>query len=246
MSSGTLTGKTILLADDERILTEAIARHFRRLGATVLTGFDGLEAWELLSRHAVDIVVTDAHMPGCDGLELVRRIRQCNCESPPIVILTGDMENLAEELHHLGAEALVGKPFQRADLTSTVERLLSPKDCWSASPPPCGKEVLHRSFAKIEDALSTGQLILGRGGAFIAEPGPLPPVNSVASFSFMFSDGPITSIEGSGVVRWSRQGANENLPRGFGLEFSSLSASVIEPLRRLIQSIKPKAFIPKK
>ena len=65
----------LLIADDERDITDMLASYFRRRGCDVLTAYGGEEAIALSAREP-DLILLDVSMPDVDGLEVCRRIRQ--------------------------------------------------------------------------------------------------------------------------------------------------------------------------
>jgi sigma-B regulation protein RsbU (phosphoserine phosphatase) len=65
----------ILIADDASDAREIIGRLLRRWGHEVVTASDGLEAWEILTREPIRLIISDWMMPELDGLELCRRVR---------------------------------------------------------------------------------------------------------------------------------------------------------------------------
>ena len=93
----------VLVADDARVLRFATLRILKRLGLEAVEAEDGLQALELFEREKPDLVLIDVQMPGLDGLEVVRRIRQMSGEHwVPVIFLTS-MEDDAD--FTLGIEA---------------------------------------------------------------------------------------------------------------------------------------------
>jgi len=80
--------KSILLVDDDPHLRRSLEIGLRSLGYEVKAAGDAHEALLELSRHPIDIVITDVMMPGPSGLELARKIR---AERPnlPVILMTG-------------------------------------------------------------------------------------------------------------------------------------------------------------
>ncbi|KIH75729.1 Transcriptional regulatory protein, C terminal [Geoalkalibacter ferrihydriticus] len=83
-----LSHLTLLYADDDTVLMESMVEIFREYVSHVITATHGEAAWSLYQEHRPDLVILDLAMPGCDGLEVARRI--CR-EDPdlPIALMTG-------------------------------------------------------------------------------------------------------------------------------------------------------------
>jgi DNA-binding response OmpR family regulator len=116
----------VLVVDDEPIVTDVVGRYLRRDGFAVTTasnGPDGLAA-ALDPEQAPHIVVLDIMLPGMDGLELCRRLRQEHV-TVPIILLTarGDEADRVSGLG-IGADDYVVKPFSPAELVARVKAQL--------------------------------------------------------------------------------------------------------------------------
>ncbi|WP_306206371.1 response regulator [Actinoplanes sp. RD1] len=110
---------TILVVDDEPDLRFILRRFFARAGHEVTEASDGAAALEAVAHRRPDLVVTDMMMPVMGGAELIRRLRADPATvSIPILSVSADWQ-VAE-----GADAALGKPYQRAELVAVAERLL--------------------------------------------------------------------------------------------------------------------------
>jgi len=67
---------TILIVEDERNLSNLIRSHLEEEGYSVLQVFDGPAALERITGDATDLIILDIMLPGMDGLEVCRRLRQ--------------------------------------------------------------------------------------------------------------------------------------------------------------------------
>jgi diguanylate cyclase (GGDEF)-like protein len=108
----------ILIADDEPTARLLVSSAVARLGHEPTLGSDGDEAWRLFQEHAPDVVITDWQMPGVDGTELARRIRDARSDAYTyILVLTGSAdERAAREAMEAGADDVIAKPLDTADL----------------------------------------------------------------------------------------------------------------------------------
>ncbi|MFZ4577907.1 MAG: ATP-binding protein [Myxococcota bacterium] len=117
---------TVLIVEDTpdviRVIHLALRRHFKVMAAP-----DGLKGLEMAVRELPSLIITDLMMPGIDGLELTRRLREDpRTRHTPIVMLTarGDLEDRVRGLD-TGVNAYLSKPFSAKELLSTARSLLN-------------------------------------------------------------------------------------------------------------------------
>lgn len=115
----------ILVVDDEPALREFLAEEFAGLGAETVAAGNATEAMGYLESSWFDLVVTDARMPGGDGIELLKRIGAEVKPKPGIVFLTGHTDVEPEEIMRLGADALLWKPFHLKELNDAAEKAIA-------------------------------------------------------------------------------------------------------------------------
>ncbi|WP_296949027.1 response regulator [uncultured Massilia sp.] len=116
-------GARILVVEDDDIVRNAVVESLQALGHRVVQAPDGHAALTALERERPDLMITDYLMPGMTGAELMRKARMVFPDMP-MIIATGyaDMRAIEEIL---GKDMLLRKPFQLADLASSVERALA-------------------------------------------------------------------------------------------------------------------------
>ncbi len=113
----------ILVVDDEAMVTEVVERYLRSNGFDTMTARDGEKALEIAREWRPDLVVLDLMLPGIDGLEVCRRLRE---DQPlPIIMLTA----LGEESDRIvgleiGADDYIVKPFSPRELVARVRSVL--------------------------------------------------------------------------------------------------------------------------
>ena len=78
----------ILLAEDDESLSHFLIKSLKRAGHRVTYARDGIEAYEKLQKQEFDLLLTDLSMPGMDGIELVKRIRE-EIEALKVMFITG-------------------------------------------------------------------------------------------------------------------------------------------------------------
>jgi two-component system alkaline phosphatase synthesis response regulator PhoP len=118
-----VTGKRVLVVDDDAKTVELVKLYLNRDGYRVLTAGDGIEALRLAREGHPDLIVLDIMLPGLDGLEVCRALR---AESDvPIIMLTArttDQDKL--DGLDLGADDYVTKPFSPRELAARVRAIL--------------------------------------------------------------------------------------------------------------------------
>lgn len=118
----------LLLVDDELDLLDSLAMVLRRRGMDVSPCADGYRALEAIAAGPFDVVVLDMKMPGIDGLETLRRIRQTH-PALPVVLLTGHpSDDLAALGLRQGAAECLMKPLDVPDLVAAIRRALPQAD----------------------------------------------------------------------------------------------------------------------
>jgi two-component system response regulator ResD len=115
---------SVLVVDDEPTIGEVVARYLERAGYRARVATDGPQALALCAERAPDLVVLDVMLPGIDGLEVMRRLREH--PSPARVILLTARGREAERIVGLrrGADDYVVKPFSPGELVARVEAVL--------------------------------------------------------------------------------------------------------------------------
>jgi two-component system alkaline phosphatase synthesis response regulator PhoP len=118
-----MTGKRVLVVDDDAKTVELVKLYLNRDGYRVLTASDGIEALRLAREGHPDLIVLDIMLPGVDGLAVCRTLR---AESDvPIIMLTArttDQDKL--DGLDLGADDYVTKPFSPRELAARVRAIL--------------------------------------------------------------------------------------------------------------------------
>ena len=119
--------QSILVAEDERNLVEALSFLMQRAGYEVHIARDGPATVEMVGRLSPDLVLLDIMLPGFDGFEVVEAIRRVpGGQRPRIVMLTAKgHERDRRKAMELGVDDYVTKPFSNRDVVDRVKALLS-------------------------------------------------------------------------------------------------------------------------
>jgi DNA-binding NtrC family response regulator len=147
----------ILIVDDEAVMREALAEVVCDLGHRALTASSGDEAWALLEHETVNAVFLDLRMPGMDGIEVLRRLRE-RSPAPPVTILTAHATaaNTIEGMR-LGAFDHLTKPIGREEVVNVVRRMLASAPIRPETPPARAADTLIGS----SEAMRTVQKTIG-------------------------------------------------------------------------------------
>ena len=120
---------TILIADDEARIRRLVSDFLKRDGHTIVEAADGKEALNILEnrRPGLDMAILDVMMPGMDGFEVLRELREQEHGEThlPVMLLTARAED-ADQVRGLegGADDYVTKPFSPIVLAARVRTLL--------------------------------------------------------------------------------------------------------------------------
>jgi two-component system response regulator ResD len=143
---------TVLVVDDEPTIVEIVGRYMERAGYETHTAADGPEALRMAERHPPDLVVLDLMLPGIDGIEVLRQLRERPGDQVAVILLTARGEE-SDRLVGLrrGADDYVVKPFSPAELVARVDAVLRrvrrTDDAEEAEAPP-----IERGPLRIEPA----------------------------------------------------------------------------------------------
>ncbi len=112
----------ILLIDDESDILRVLSLSLKADGYEVFTATDGEEGLAIFEKEKPDIVLTDVKMPGMDGIEVLREIKQRSDESEVIIVTGhGDIDTAIEALQ-FGASDFINKPVRDKALAVSLKR----------------------------------------------------------------------------------------------------------------------------
>jgi two-component system, OmpR family, response regulator ResD len=139
---------SVLVVDDEPTIVEVVSRYLQRAGYEARCAGDGYEAMALAAARRPDLVVLDVMLPGADGMEVMRHLREGEGDRVAVILLTAKGEESDRIMGlRLGADDYVVKPFSPAELVARVEAVLRRRE-----PATEGSEPLRFDDLTIEPA----------------------------------------------------------------------------------------------
>ncbi len=141
----------ILIVEDEKLLADSLSYLLQSRGFDVEAVYDGKSGEEYAELGIYDLLILDVMMPGLDGYELAKRVRNKHCGTP-ILMLTAksELEDRIEGLN-AGADYYLTKPFNSRELLACINALLRRQ----------GSEVEELCYGNTKLDLSTCMLICG-------------------------------------------------------------------------------------
>ena len=128
---------SVLVVDDEPTIAEVVSRYLERAGYSTRVAADGTHALQAMANQRPDLVVLDLMLPGIDGLEVMRRMRERDHERVAVILLTAKGEESDRVIGlRLGADDYVVKPFSPAELVARVDAVLRRVDTAPANEAP--------------------------------------------------------------------------------------------------------------
>ena len=121
-----INGKTVLLIDDEPMVTDICEMMLKRLGLQVLKAYSGPEGIEIYEtcQNRIDLIISDFNMPGMNGQQVVDTLRAMN-EEVTVLLASGGMKHEQEaEVRSRGFNGFLKKPFTMSTLSDKIAELL--------------------------------------------------------------------------------------------------------------------------
>ncbi len=117
--------KRILAVDDEPSMRRLLEISLKQAGYQPILASDGFEALSLLRKGGIDLVVSDLHMPGMDGLRLLKKMNEESLQMPVIIVTAKGEVSSAVDAMKLGASDYIQRPFDLETLEIAIEKALS-------------------------------------------------------------------------------------------------------------------------
>ncbi|EHN09507.1 two component transcriptional regulator winged helix family [Patulibacter medicamentivorans] len=133
---------TVLVVDDEPAVRTALQRVLHHEGYEVLLAADGIEALQQHASAPADVLLLDVMMPGCDGLEVCRRLRAAGDHTPVLMLTARDQVGDRVDGLDAGADDYLPKPFELDELLARLRALLR-RSQWEGESDNGGARILR-------------------------------------------------------------------------------------------------------
>jgi len=119
-----LQNLNILLVEDHHDLASTVIEFLETMGAAVDYAADGMTAMHVAKQAEFDVIIMDVMLPGIDGFDLCKKLREQDHDTTPILMMTA-RDELADKLNgfEVGADDYVVKPFDMPELVARIKSL---------------------------------------------------------------------------------------------------------------------------
>ena len=124
--------KRILVVDDEEVVCRSYERVLGNAGFAVEKAHDGAGALDHIAHHDYDVMLADLRMPGMDGMQLVRQLRQTHPDLPVVLITGYPSQDTLQEAARLGVTDYLTKPVAPDVLTEATTQAMTGRP-WRAA-----------------------------------------------------------------------------------------------------------------
>lgn len=115
----------VLIVDDEKNIRLTLSKCLQYINLEVDEAINGEEALEMFSPEKYDLIILDLKMQGMDGLEVLKRIREKDLQTPVIIVTAHGTVDVAVDAMKLGAADFMQKPFTPKEIQKNVTDILN-------------------------------------------------------------------------------------------------------------------------
>lgn len=124
-----MNNKSIILVEDNLDISQLVKLHLNDIGISVDVFSDGNVGWSHIKNNPYDLIILDIMLPGLDGLEILKNVRNKLKTYTPILMLTSRSTEMDRVLGlELGADDYLTKPFSLMEMVARVKALLRRQD----------------------------------------------------------------------------------------------------------------------
>ena len=114
----------ILIAEDNAGLRQLMQIHLNRAGHQVFEASDGMEALDVMEHNHVDMIIADIMMPGMDGYELIKTLRDVRIDIPILIVTAKDTLEDKRVGFSIGADDYMTKPIEMEEMLLRVDAMM--------------------------------------------------------------------------------------------------------------------------
>ena len=115
-----------MIADDSKVVRIKTGRLLTKHLYQVAVAEDGADAAKQIDASAPDVLITDVEMPGLDGFELTRHVRDNpRTAHVPIIMISSNSARIGDQASEAGVDVVMDKPYEEDALIAHIQRLLS-------------------------------------------------------------------------------------------------------------------------
>lgn len=116
----------VLVVEDNKPVSMLICRVVEELGCGYVLAADGESALRLFQQRDIDLVIVDVELPGLDGFQVAREVREEASASLPIIFISGNTgEAYRQQARDAGGDVFLPKPLRPGDLRKTLESYIA-------------------------------------------------------------------------------------------------------------------------
>lgn len=123
----------ILIVDDQKGIRRLLTEVFLEYGYEIEACGNGGKALEIIPAFKPDLIIMDVKMPGMNGIDVLKKIRETDNETKVIMMTAYGDQHYINQAEALGVERFIIKPFDLNDLKKQVGEILKDKDFWVGS-----------------------------------------------------------------------------------------------------------------
>ena len=113
-----------MLIDDDEWIRDSLSLFFEAEGCNLLTYETAEEGMEAVNKQAYDIVISDYKLPGMDGLEFLRRVKEKQPKIFEVLITAYANCEIVKEAKEIGVKDIIPKPFTSEDVETSLSRII--------------------------------------------------------------------------------------------------------------------------
>jgi DNA-binding NtrC family response regulator len=118
----------MLLIDDDEWIRDSLSLFFEGEGCRIKALETAEEGLEALKKQSYDIIIVDYRLPGMDGLDFLKRIKDTTPSAMKILITAYGSENVVTDAEQMGIQDLIEKPFTTKTIEASLWRLVGKHD----------------------------------------------------------------------------------------------------------------------